>query len=135
VLLGALAVVDGCGGGGNDETAVQTRAADPIAGKQVFLNAGCGGCHTFAAAGTMRDVGPNLDLVVAKYDATFIKESIVNPEAFTEKVGEEPGSIGGEGDRPYHAAMPVFGPKGELSNQQLTDQQLNDLLAFLTRSG
>jgi mono/diheme cytochrome c family protein len=134
VLLGTLAIIaDGCGGGGNDELAVQTRAADPTAGKRVFVNAGCGSCHTFEAAGSMRDVGPNLDLVVKKYDASFIRESIINPGAFTEKVGDEPGSIGGEGDRPYHAAMPVFGPKADFSNQQLTDQQLDDLLAFLTQ--
>jgi Ca2+-binding RTX toxin-like protein len=35
---------------------------DPLAsGKQVFLSAGCGGCHTLADAGTTGTVGPNLD--------------------------------------------------------------------------
>jgi len=31
------------------------------AGKQVFLSAGCGGCHTLAAVGASGTVGPNLD--------------------------------------------------------------------------
>ena len=31
------------------------------AGKQVFLSAGCTGCHTLAAAGATGTVGPNLD--------------------------------------------------------------------------
>jgi mono/diheme cytochrome c family protein len=31
------------------------------AGKSVFTSAGCGGCHTFAAAGASGTIGPNLD--------------------------------------------------------------------------
>jgi cytochrome c6 len=34
---------------------------DPVAGKQVFASAGCGGCHTLKAAGSNGNVGPNLD--------------------------------------------------------------------------
>jgi cbb3-type cytochrome c oxidase subunit III len=30
-------------------------------GKAIFADAGCGGCHTLAAAGTSGNVGPNLD--------------------------------------------------------------------------
>jgi mono/diheme cytochrome c family protein len=30
-------------------------------GKSVFQSAGCGSCHTLAAAGTTGNVGPNLD--------------------------------------------------------------------------
>ncbi len=33
------------------------------AGKTVFANAGCSGCHTLAAAGATGTVGPNLDQV------------------------------------------------------------------------
>jgi mono/diheme cytochrome c family protein len=37
--------------------------ASPAAaeGKQVFADAGCGSCHTLAAAGSSGAVGPNLD--------------------------------------------------------------------------
>ena len=34
---------------------------DPTAGKQVFLTAGCTGCHTLKAANSHGTVGPNLD--------------------------------------------------------------------------
>jgi mono/diheme cytochrome c family protein len=34
---------------------------DPVAGKQVFLTAGCTGCHTLKAANSHGTVGPNLD--------------------------------------------------------------------------
>ena len=33
---------------------------DPVAGKQVFLTAGCSGCHTLADAGSHGTVGPVL---------------------------------------------------------------------------
>jgi cytochrome c553 len=36
---------------------------DPVAGKQVFASAGCGGCHTLKAAGSSGTVGPNLDVL------------------------------------------------------------------------
>jgi mono/diheme cytochrome c family protein len=134
VLALALGAV-GCGGGGGEAapegtTQERAREGDPTVGKQVFLKAGCGVCHTFEAAGTTQTVGPNLDLVVETYDEAFIKKSIVDPEAYTEKTTGEPGSIGG--DRPYHATMPPFGPKAEPANR-LTEQQLADLVAFLTQ--
>jgi mono/diheme cytochrome c family protein len=34
---------------------------DPVAGKAVFLSAGCSGCHTLKDAGSTGTVGPNLD--------------------------------------------------------------------------
>jgi mono/diheme cytochrome c family protein len=34
---------------------------DPVAGKHVFLTAGCSGCHTLKDAGSTGTVGPNLD--------------------------------------------------------------------------
>ena len=36
-------------------------AARPAAGASVFGSAGCGGCHTLAAAGSHGQIGPNLD--------------------------------------------------------------------------
>jgi cytochrome c553 len=36
-------------------------AGDAAAGEAVFASAGCGGCHTLAAAGSGGTVGPNLD--------------------------------------------------------------------------
>ena len=42
-------------------TAPIPAAANPAAGAAVFTSAGCGSCHTLAAAGSHGQVGPNLD--------------------------------------------------------------------------
>jgi mono/diheme cytochrome c family protein len=56
----AIAVVaiglTGCGDG-----ASRTRPRPHDAGRAVFVRAGCGGCHTLAAAGTHGTAGPNFD--------------------------------------------------------------------------
>ena len=79
VVLVAAAVA-GCGGGGDSTTTSDpstppattqsqaqtqtTRTTAPAKGADgadVFVSAGCGGCHTLAAARTNGNVGPNLD--------------------------------------------------------------------------
>jgi cytochrome c oxidase subunit II len=53
-----------------------------------FKTAGCGACHTFTAAGTKAEVGPDLDNLskdaekAGKDLADFTHESIVDPAAF-----------------------------------------------------
>lgn len=42
-------------------SATTTTASPTAAGKQVFMTAGCGGCHTLKDAGATGTVGPNLD--------------------------------------------------------------------------
>jgi cytochrome c oxidase subunit II len=49
-------------------------------GKAIFTEAGCGGCHALADAGTTGGTGPDLDEVLPDKDAAFIEESIVDPE-------------------------------------------------------
>lgn len=80
VLLLALAalslVAAGCGGDDDSDSAgppavtttedtttdtEETETGDAANGEQVFASAGCGGCHTFEAAGSSGSVGPNLD--------------------------------------------------------------------------
>jgi uncharacterized membrane protein len=63
IPVGAAAVVvalaialDPDDGGGEPAT-----AAELARGESVFASAGCGGCHTLAAAGASGTVGPNLD--------------------------------------------------------------------------
>jgi mono/diheme cytochrome c family protein len=48
----------GSGGGGGERSAAP---GDTAAGQKVFLDSGCGGCHTLAAANATGAVGPNLD--------------------------------------------------------------------------
>jgi mono/diheme cytochrome c family protein len=111
VLVAPLALVlAGCGGKlvtPMPETvvgplSVPTTTAGPslpkgnaAAGKQIFVSAGCGACHTLKAAGTNGTVGPNLDQV--KPELAKIQTQVIN---------------GG-------GAMPPF--KGRLSNQQIAD--------------
>jgi mono/diheme cytochrome c family protein/plastocyanin len=48
-------------GGGTTTTTTPTTGGNTAAGKQVFLQTGCGSCHTLKAAGTSGTIGPNLD--------------------------------------------------------------------------
>jgi mono/diheme cytochrome c family protein len=87
---------------------------DPAAGRSLFASQGCGGCHAFEAAGTNATVGPNLDESLDGDDAAHVRESIVDPSAQVE-----------QGFQPI---MPdQFG--------DLSDEQLDDLIAFLLGRG
>jgi mono/diheme cytochrome c family protein len=77
VAAGLVLGATGCGGadteGASDSTTPATTTApsgsgDAAAGKEVFASAGCGGCHTFSAAGSSGSVGPNLDDAAPSYD-------------------------------------------------------------------
>jgi mono/diheme cytochrome c family protein len=88
-------------------------AGDPAAGEELFASNGCGGCHAFEAAGSTGAVGPNLDESLAGKDPAYVQQSIVEPDA---EVAEG-----------YNAGvMPSF--------QQLSEDQVSDLVAFLTQS-
>ena len=54
-----------CGGDDDDDDGGAATAAETQAGSadgaEVFAAAGCGGCHTLAAAGSSGEAGPNLD--------------------------------------------------------------------------
>jgi mono/diheme cytochrome c family protein len=50
-----VVLLAGCGTGGYSTEGGQG------AGRQLFLDAGCGACHTLADAGTAGNIGPNLD--------------------------------------------------------------------------
>jgi mono/diheme cytochrome c family protein len=67
----------------------------PKKGSSIYGSAGCGGCHTLAAAHSSGTVGPNLDTLKPDYRATTAQ--VTN---------------GG-------GAMPAF--KGTLSTQQIAD--------------
>ncbi len=92
---------------------------DPAAGRKLFVSSGCGGCHVFAPAGSKGNVGPNLDNLAADAQKAnhgsleqYAFESIKNPSSYI-----APG---------FQNVMPNFG-------QTLKDQQISDLVAFLTK--
>jgi mono/diheme cytochrome c family protein len=93
-------------------TTTTEQPGSAAAGRAVFTSAGCGACHTFAPAGTSGSVGPDLDEALQGQGAEFIRQSIVDPNA--------------EITQGYNAGvMPQnFG-------QELSPQQLDDLVAFL----
>ena len=89
----ALALA-GCGAEGVTHPLPQTvvgklKLAAP--GKGIFTAQGCGSCHTYKAAGTNGTIGPDLDKLAAEAQragkplASFVRESIVAPNAYVEK--------------------------------------------------
>jgi cytochrome c551/c552 len=92
----ALLALAGCGGEGvttaKPETVVGT-VQEEAPGKAIFINQGCGSCHTFEPAGpeAKGNIGPDLDKL-AEYAQRakqpldgFIHESIVDPDKYIEK--------------------------------------------------
>jgi mono/diheme cytochrome c family protein len=129
VIAVFAALVAGCGGEktvaptaetveGTPPPAPQPQAqGNATAGKQVFMQSGCGGCHTFKPAGTSGTTGPDLDKLpeYAKKAGQpldqFVRESIVNPDAYVEQ---------------------GF-PSGVMPAWSGDEKQLADLVAFLTK--
>jgi len=62
-------------------TSASTTTASTVDGAQVFVDAGCSGCHTLAAAGSTAQTGPDLDAVLKKMSAAEIKTDITDPNA------------------------------------------------------
>ena len=101
--------------GGGDNEAVE---GDAAAGKQVFASNGCGSCHTFQPAGSSGTTGPDLDELSDFAEtanqpvAEFTRTSITDPTAYVEEGFPE-------------GVMPAY--------DQLSDDDLNNLVAFLTQ--
>ena len=111
LLLAALVLVvalPACGGEEDEQALPETvegtlpadtggaaSEGDPAKGKTIFASAGCGGCHTFSAAGSSGTVGPNLD------------DSSIDFEGAVQQIEN-----GGGG-------MPAFGDR--LSDQEIAD--------------
>jgi mono/diheme cytochrome c family protein len=130
VIAVFAALVAGCGGESTVAPTAETVEGTPppapqpqakgnaAAGKSVFMQSGCGGCHTFKPAGTSGTTGPDLDKLpefAKKANMPldeFVHESIVNPTAYVES---------------------GF-PSGVMPAWSGNDKQLADLVAFLTKS-
>jgi cytochrome c oxidase subunit II len=107
--------------------AKQQAGANP--GLAAFNDKGCGGCHAFTPAKTSGKVGPSLDDVTADFTAAkasgktkakdlagFIKESIVEPNAYIAK-GYAPNVMPGN------------------FKTSLSSKQLDDVTAYLAKGG
>jgi mono/diheme cytochrome c family protein len=129
VIAVFAALVAGCGGEQTVAPTAETTEGTPppapqpqaqgnaSAGKQVFAQSGCGGCHTFKPAGTSGTTGPDLDkLPQYAKEANqplkdFVHESIVNPDSYVQS---------------------GF-PSGVMPPWSGNDKQLADVVAFLTK--
>jgi mono/diheme cytochrome c family protein len=93
----------------------QAGLAGATTGEQIFTAAGCGGCHTFAKAGTNGDIGPSLDdLAAAAGGASpeeFVRQALLDPDAEIAQ-GFQPG------------VMPSF-------EGRLNDEQVQALVQYL----
>jgi mono/diheme cytochrome c family protein len=132
LVLLALVLAAGCGGGETaaplpetvegtvaQEEAPTVAEGDPEAGRQVFLETAqptCGSCHTYGPAGTEAQVGPNLDESLAGDSPEQVYEAIVDPNA---EIAEGFSS----------GLMP------DTYGETLSEEQLADLVAFLTQGG
>jgi cytochrome c551/c552 len=93
---GAVLTLAGCGNEGVvralPQTVVGTVKAE-APGKAIFINQGCGACHTYAPAGPAANgkIGPDLDKLpqyaqtAGQPLAQFVRESIVDPNKYVEK--------------------------------------------------
>jgi mono/diheme cytochrome c family protein len=93
--------------------------ADPAAGEKLYEEQGCGSCHTFQPAGSTGTAGPDLANLAA--DAKKAKAESVEEYAFDSI--DDPNGYVVPGFQPN--VMPDFG---------LEEQQIRDLVAFLTQS-
>lgn len=109
VLPTALA---GCGG---DDDGTPAAAGNAQAGRQVWEDAGCGGCHTLAAANATAERAPNLDERIPELEASG--------DNLTEVVVEQVTN----GSTPFAGDMPAF-------RNELTDQEIADVAAFVIES-
>jgi mono/diheme cytochrome c family protein len=73
-----------------DEPSAPASAGSVTAGKQVFLTAGCAGCHTLADARSSGNVGPDLD--AARPSRALVANRVTNGQgvmpSFANKLSE-----------------------------------------------
>jgi len=97
----------------------QAGLAGATTGEQIFIAAGCGGCHQLSKAGSTGNIGPSLNQLASaagsrekgKSAEQYVHESIVDPEAYT---------VSGFGK----GVMPSYDGK-------LTEKQLDALVQYL----
>jgi mono/diheme cytochrome c family protein len=99
-----IALTAGIGGG-----AEERRPAEHDSGRAVFARMGCGACHTLAAAGSVGEMGPDLDERLPSHTRASLVERITR--------GPSPDG--------------TFSPMPDNFGRRLSDQQLDALVDFL----
>jgi mono/diheme cytochrome c family protein len=97
------------GGWSGGERAATGPAPTAPQGRDVFVQMGCGSCHSLAAAGSSGVIGPDLDERLRSHDAASLKAVILDP----------PG-VDGE-----------FSPMPENFGSRMSDAELDALVTFL----
>ncbi len=78
----ALLIGAGCGSSKPGPAPAATATGGAVAaGRSVFIEQRCGACHTLGPAGTHGTIGPNLAEGLAGKPRSFIRDSIVDPNA------------------------------------------------------
>lgn len=135
VLMLLLLALAACGGGEEEPTATieapaQT-AGDPENGQQVYLNqGGCGACHAIEGIeGANGQVGPDHTNVATKAENLAEEIGLSGPREYLRQSIVEPNAHISE-DCP---TGPCSDPSAMPTNfeAQLTEEQINDLVAFL----
>ena len=101
---------EGQAAGGGGET-----PGEEADGETLFVEAGCGDCHSFAATSSAGAIGPNLDETLVDQDVGYIQQSIIDPSAVI---------ADGYGD----GIMP------STYSQELTEAELTELAAYIHES-
>jgi mono/diheme cytochrome c family protein len=77
---GAAMTIAAFSGGGSDPPAAdQAAATGPRDGLTVWIEQGCGSCHTFEPAGAHMPMGPDLQQSLRGTPRAYVRESIVSP--------------------------------------------------------
>jgi mono/diheme cytochrome c family protein len=77
---GAAMTIAAFAGGGDAAPAPTAPAHTANRGAQVFVEQGCGSCHTFAPANARGGIGPDLALSLRGESKDFVLRSIVAPD-------------------------------------------------------
>jgi mono/diheme cytochrome c family protein len=111
-----IAAFAGGGQGGDATTAsAPANAATGVdRGAQVFIEQGCGGCHTFEPANARGGMAPDLALSLQGKSKDYVLQSIVDPDAVA---AEDYGGLG----------MPTD------FAQRIDPRDLNPLVAYLMK--
>lgn len=115
--------------GGGTAGGASGAASDPTNGARLFASLGCGGCHTFAPAGSTGTVGPNLGVtrptasrvvsivtsgsgVMPSFTGRATAKEILDIAAFVTSVGGGGGAGGGGTAVPSSSGAQVFASAG-----------------------